>query len=42
MLKMNTDRKPDAPRIDPIHAAIVHVILVAGFLAVHFGVARLW
>lgn len=30
------------PGIDPVRAAIVHAVLVAGFLAVHFGVARLW
>lgn len=28
--------------IDPLRNAIFHAVLVAGILAVHFGVYRLW
>jgi hypothetical protein len=38
-------KKPEAkdePQFDLVKATIVHGVLVAGFLAVHFGVVRLW
>lgn len=38
----NRKREDEGSPVDPVRAAIVHAVLVAGFLAVHFGVARLW
>lgn len=40
--KHDLERKAGASEIEPIKALIFHGILVAGFLAVHFGVAPLW
>ena len=41
---MDMKPRPEAEEapVDPIKAAIVQAILVIGFLAVHFGFARLW
>jgi hypothetical protein len=36
------ERDATAPAITPAKALVFHGVLVAGFLAVHFGVAPLW
>lgn len=43
---MTTCRKTQGdemdPKIDPLKAIAFHAVLVAGVLAVHFGVVPLW
>lgn len=41
-MNRDPDKSTDQPDVDPVRAAIVHAVLVAGFLAVHFGVVPLW
>lgn len=41
-MDMKPRREMEDLPVDPVKAAIVQALLVIGFLAVHFGVARLW
>lgn len=41
-MDMKPRREAEDVPVDPLKAAIVQALLVIGFLAVHFGFARLW
>ena len=41
-MERHPELRGENPPVDPIRTAIVHAVLVAGFLLVHFGVTRLW
>lgn len=41
-MKQKHETDGEGRPVDPIATLILHAVLVAGFLAVHFGVARLW
>ncbi|MBX9862854.1 MAG: hypothetical protein K2Y42_08885 [Hyphomicrobium sp.] len=40
--RQDLERNAAPPRVDPVTALVVHGVLIAGILAVHFGVAPLW
>ena len=42
VMNLDYERNAESPANDLIIVAIVHVVILAGFFAVHFGVAPLW